>query len=154
MVEHQNFKTLLLRLPSTLANLQLNLRLPIYLTGSTVLRLVGGHDNSSGRVEIYFNGSYSTICDSRWGIQEARVVCKTLGFTAGVPIGGAAYGEGEGDIILEGLECLGNESSLLECRGRRLYKNQCTHRDDAGVQCFNTGRENVWILLLTFGYVN
>ena len=33
-----------------------------------------------GRVEIFFGDSWGTICDDGWGLEEADVVCRQLGY--------------------------------------------------------------------------
>lgn len=45
---------------------------------SMQVRLINGTSNS-GRVEVYHNNQWGTICDDGWGIQEATVVCRMLG---------------------------------------------------------------------------
>ena len=44
------------------------------------VRLVGGNRNSEGRVEICINNAWGSVCDYRWGTEEANVVCNQLGF--------------------------------------------------------------------------
>ena len=53
--------------------------------------------------------------------------------------GSTPFGQGGGHIWLNGLECTGNENSLLECSGADPSAgtpNQCDHFRDAGVKCF------------------
>ena len=35
---------------------------------------------NEGTVEIHYNGTWGSVCDDYWGFEEARVVCKMLGF--------------------------------------------------------------------------
>ena len=43
------------------------------------IRLQGGN-STHGRVEICFNNVWGTICNDSWGISDAQVACRQLGF--------------------------------------------------------------------------
>lgn len=43
------------------------------------IRLSGGLDRCSGKVEIHRNGSWGTVCDNCWNERMASLVCATLG---------------------------------------------------------------------------
>ena len=44
------------------------------------------------------------------------------------------YGEGEGPILLDNVECLGVESTVLECL-YDTHTSDCSHSQDAGAVC-------------------
>ncbi|KAL1277516.1 hypothetical protein QQF64_024189 [Cirrhinus molitorella] len=99
------------------------------------LRLVGDV-LSSGRVEIYHDGQWGTICDDGWELAEAQVVCRQLGFPGAISATpGGQYGEGSGTIWLDDMNCKGSESSLSECSFKGWGVTDCTHKEDAGVVC-------------------
>uniref|UniRef100_A0A8C4SYE1 Galectin-3-binding protein n=1 Tax=Erpetoichthys calabaricus TaxID=27687 RepID=A0A8C4SYE1_ERPCA len=101
------------------------------------VRLVGGQQPSEGRVEVYYQGQWGTVCDDSWDIADANVVCRSLGFwnaTAAVP--GAAFGTGSGSILLDNVGCTGTETSLANCRSAGWGVSDCQHKEDAGVRCW------------------
>ncbi|XP_062578441.1 CD5 antigen-like [Saccostrea cucullata] len=42
------------------------------------VRLANGSNPSNGRVEIYHDGEWGTVCDDGWGTSEAEVICTML----------------------------------------------------------------------------
>ena len=47
----------------------------------------------------------------------------------------SVYGSGSGDIFLDDVVCLGNETNLFNCNHQRRGSHDCTHDEDAAVVC-------------------
>ena len=89
-----------------------------------------------GRVEIYLDGAWATVCGDQWDMMDAEVVCRQLGFShATAALVGAHFGPGSGPIVLDEVDCVGDEEELLDCRAEKTYQHDCQHRQDAGVRC-------------------
>ncbi|XP_052533351.1 deleted in malignant brain tumors 1 protein-like [Tympanuchus pallidicinctus] len=100
------------------------------------LRLVNGDNECSGRLEVFYNGSWGTICDDDWDINSARVVCRELSCGDAISAKKSAFfGEGTGDILMDDVKCTGDESFLEQCSHRELGTHDCLHKEDAGVIC-------------------
>ena len=52
----------------------------------------------------------------------------------------AYFGEGTGNIFLDGLTCTGTEMRLADCPSNQLGGQNCAHSQDAGVQCQPRGQ--------------
>ena len=51
-----------------------------------------------GRVEVFYNNQWGTVCDDYFGTTEANVICQMLNFTQGAvcSVGSAQFGQGQG----------------------------------------------------------
>ena len=99
--------------------------------------LVGGGYPNQGRVEVYYNGAWGTVCDDFWSTADARVVCRQLGYESdgAIAYSHAEFGQGTGSIILDGLSCSGSEENIFDCTHRGEGVHNCVHSEDAGVFC-------------------
>lgn len=67
------------------------------------LRLAGEkRKHYEGRVEVFYNGEWGTVCDDDFSISAAQVVCRQLGFLDAESWSPSAkFGRGEGKKDLE-----------------------------------------------------
>jgi hypothetical protein len=160
---------------------------------------------NQGRLEVFYDGQWGTICDDTWTRADAEVACKQLGFDGGfnmpgdmIPAGSdtmvcrpsataappddylacsAAIADATSDeeasglcaavlgtaggmhsegatceytasvpIMLDNVQCTGDESTLCECveddyiwKRASTTDDYCSHEQDIGVFCYNSG---------------
>ena len=117
---------------------------------SSTIRLVGGSSELEGRVELYYDGNWGTICDDSWDLNDGNVVCRMLGYgPATSATSSAFFGEGTGEIILDDVGCDGTESDLSQCGHGGYLNHNCGHSEDAGVVCLS-GRRAYFNFYLVF----
>ena len=115
------------------------------------MRLVGGGSPGEGRVEVYYNDQWGTVCDDYWHNIDAGVVCRGLGFgSSGRATYSATFGQGTGPIWLDRIACRGNEHNLANCThpGYGVIYS-CSHSEDAGVVCDSGVRRKLLVKKLS-----
>ena len=105
--------------------------------------------NGTGRVEIFYNGQWGTICDLGWDMNEVRVVCRELGYKYGVrALKRGQVPVGTGKILLDDVACSGSEKNISMCSHREWGMGRCNHGKDAGVECSATGNSTILEFLI------
>ncbi|KAE8587952.1 hypothetical protein XENTR_v10022221 [Xenopus tropicalis] len=104
------------------------------------LKLVGGASRCEGRVMVRFYGEWGSMCDYRWDMKKASVVCRQLGCNNSPGQHKAAsFGPGSGKVWLSHVKCTGDEFTLSECKRNLTMFHNCDHTADVGVICAGGG---------------
>ncbi|KAH3726464.1 mucin-4-like isoform X2 [Dreissena polymorpha] len=102
------------------------------------IRLVNGTTPSQGRLEVFYDNTWGTVCDDYFDDKDAIVVCRMLRFSENLSKVAvrteAAYGQGTDPIWLDDVHCDGYETSLFNCPASWRNHN-CNHGEDVGVDC-------------------
>lgn len=78
------------------------------------------------------------MCDDLFTNASAAVACRAMGlpYSAAEAVPSAAYGSGSGAVLLDEVQCDGQEDGLLACRFRTPFgTSNCQHNEDVGVRC-------------------
>lgn len=86
------------------------------LQGVEGIRLVGANSTTEGRVEILHEGTWGTVCDDSFDIDDAHVICRQLKLGKALEARTRAkYGQGTGKIWIDDLRCTGTERNIKDC---------------------------------------
>ena len=111
------------------------------------LRLRGGPSHNEGRLEIFHDNEWGTVCDDFFGRRDAKVACKQMGYTgAEAYLTDVAVAPGR-RFWLDDVNCVGNEAKLTECFYNSDVRNSssrtspqwgianCIPAEQVGVRC-------------------
>ncbi|XP_061167694.1 deleted in malignant brain tumors 1 protein-like [Saccostrea echinata] len=100
------------------------------------VRLSGGSSSREGTVVVRLGNTDGSVCDDSWDNDDARVVCRMLGYHGTAEaVSSARFGERTGQIWMDDVSCGGSETSLAHCSFSGFGTHDCSHSEDAGVIC-------------------
>ena len=87
------------------------------------LRLVDGNGYNTGRLEVFHEGIWGTVCDDGWTQRNSIVACRELGFASGTFT--RQFGAGTGRIWMDNVNCRESDHSLKLCQHRGFGSHNC-----------------------------
>ncbi|KAM9780719.1 scavenger receptor cysteine-rich domain-containing group B protein isoform 2-T2 [Syngnathus typhle] len=100
------------------------------------VRLTDGPNRCEGRVEVYYNDNWGTVCDDDWDMLDAQVVCHQLDCGVAVAMGSTShYGQTYLPIVLDNVDCQGWETNLGHCDSLGWGVHNCYHYEDVSIKC-------------------
>lgn len=106
-----------------------------------MIRLAGGNTSNEGRVEIYHEKRWGSVCSHEFDDTDGNVVCQQLGY--------AKFrrhfmgNRGTGKIWLDDVNCSKSHVQLSDCGSRGWGVTDCHHDDDVSVICEGKALQNV-----------
>ena len=121
------------------------LRAQIQMKFFKQVRLNGGENPSEGRVEVFHEGKWGTVCGDGWGIEEAMTVCRqlNLGYASQAVTKNTLFGGTPLEMIMSGVKCRVDETSIYRCQHDEWKNATCSKEDLAGVICVDG---KVWLI--------
>jgi len=88
-----------------------------------------------GRVELYHNGEWGTVCSDRFTVASAEVICGQMGMTGGELLPQGSFAAGTGPIHMDDVQCTGHEKKVWLCPFGGFGTHNCEHVADVGIEC-------------------
>ena len=111
------------------------------------LRIRGGDSHNEGRLEIFHDNEWGTVCDDFFGRMDAKVACKQMGYTGAEAVPHGRRGGAGQAILARRRQLRGNEAKLTECFYSGNVRNSssrtspqwgianCIPAEQVGVRC-------------------
>ncbi|XP_050673785.1 protein bark beetle isoform X2 [Leptidea sinapis] len=124
---------------------EIDITTPGYVEPVIPVRLLGGRTQYEGRLQVRLDGEWGTVCNYKWNIINAALVCNQLGLVLNpddwflepneIPNAGTTE-----NIILSNVECTEFDNDITKCKAETIdsFENSCTHENDVGIRCYET----------------
>ena len=103
---------------------------------ANLARLINSENDFSGTVELLYQGVWRKVCDDHWGLNEAIVVCRQLGWPGAMSAKSSLqHGISADGTILEQVSCVGDEMDISDCYNHSRLTSECSTGRAAAVIC-------------------
>ena len=112
-------------------------------TSCPPVRLVGGNSENEGRLEIYYNNTWGTVCDNNWGLTDSNTACRQLGYArATAYYRSMSFIDTNVPVWMDRVSCGTYDLCLGKCSFSGFGNNYCRHLQDVFLNCTGTRDTN------------
>ena len=91
-------------------------------------------NESSGLLEVFYNGEWGYVCDDGWKDINGDVVCSILGYDGADSSSTSQYSS-DVNYRLNFIYCIGNETDLLDCSYSQYTPGYCSVNEHVHISC-------------------
>ena len=91
-------------------------------------------NESSGLLEVFYDGEWGYVCDDRWQEVNGDVVCSILGYDGAISSSTRQYSS-DVNYRLNFINCNGNETDLLDCSYGLYTTGYCSVNEHVYIRC-------------------
>ena len=100
------------------------------------VRLVGGNSENEGRVELYYNNTWGTVCgDGYWSQVDSNTVCRQLGYTEARQYYATSFVPESVPVWMDRVNCNTFDLCLGKCSFNGFGTSYCRHSLDIFLNC-------------------
>lgn len=113
------------------------------MTPSVLVKLVGGRNSHEGRLMVWVDGQWGTVCNHGWNQDAAAIACHQMGLVLNPedwdlqPSQLPSEGQ-TSPILISNVRCDEFDTDLTKCISDRYWEleNSCSHAEDVGIRCY------------------
>lgn len=102
------------------------------------MRLIGLNKSNHGRLELYRNGNWQSICNDKWTVNETRVLCRQLGYDDFRKVDHHEILGKRVNVWKNDTKCSSSEKALSECSSKIRSSKEC--KGVVQVKCIGKGK--------------
>ena len=100
------------------------------------LRMVSEDKQCAGWLEVFYNGTWGSVCRSPMEDITVSIICRQLGCgDSGSLNSSVALREGSRPHWVDGIQCRKTDTSLWQCPSDPWNYNSCSPKEEAYISC-------------------
>lgn len=109
---------------------------PLSFLEFVALRMVSDDQECAGWLEVFYNGTWGSVCDSPMEAMTLSTICRHFGCgDSGTLSSSVDFREGSRPKWVDGIQCRKTDMSLWQCPSDPWKNSSCSSKEEAYIMC-------------------